>query len=119
MKKVLVIFALSLIGILSLGVGISYAQLQGNYRDSEKELMTILERQHDLSASSFLEVHASFSLQHRQIIHVRLRGEPAITYEFIQPKDEIEYYGSVGTSVEKTGKQDAVFRNAHLKVGKK
>ena len=74
MKKVLVICALSLIGILSLGVGISYAQLQGNYRDSEQELMTILERQHDLSASSFLEVHASFSLQHRQIIHVRLRA---------------------------------------------
>jgi hypothetical protein len=119
MMKVLVICALSLIGILSLGVGISYAQLQGNYRDSEQELMTILERQHDLSPSSFLEVHASFSLQYRQIIHVRLRGEPAITYEFIQPKDEIEYYGPVGTSVEKTGKHDDVFRNAHLKVGEK
>lgn len=119
MKKLLIICALSLIGILSLGVGISYAQLQGNYRASEKELMTILVQQHDLSASSFLEVKASFSLQHRQIIHVRLRGEPAITYEFIQPKNEIEYFGSVGTSVEKTGKHDAVFRNAHLSVGEK
>ncbi|MGX8237990.1 MULTISPECIES: hypothetical protein [Exiguobacterium] len=116
MKKVLVILALSLIGVLSFAVGISYAELQSSQRRSEEQLAKVLQTRHDISKTSLLEVKASFSLKHRQVITVRLRGEPAVTYEFIQPKQQIEYIGSVGTSVEKTGKQDEAFRNSHLKV---
>ncbi len=116
MKKVLVILALSLIGVLSFAVGISYAELQSSQRRSEEQLAKVLQARHDISKTSLLEVKASFSLKHRQVITVRLRGEPAVTYEFIQPKQQIEYIGSVGTSVEKTGKQDEAFRNSHLKV---
>ncbi|ASI34536.1 MULTISPECIES: hypothetical protein [unclassified Exiguobacterium] len=117
MKKVLVILALSLIGLLSFAVGISYAELQSSQQNSEKQLKTMLEKHHGISEASFLEVKASFSLQHRQVIQVRLRGEPAITYEFIQPEQTIEYSGSIGTSVEKVGKQDEIFRSMPLKVG--
>lgn len=117
MKKVLVILALSLIGLLSFAVGISYAELQSSQQKSEKQLVTMLEKQHGINKDSFLEVKASFSLQHRQMIKVRLRGEPAITYEFIQPNQTIEYSGSVGTSIEKVGEQDAIFRAMPLKVG--
>jgi hypothetical protein len=116
LKKVLVILALSLIGVLSFAVGISYAELQSSQRRSEEQLAKVLQTRHDISKTSLLEVKASFSLKHRQVITVRLRGEPAVTYEFIQPKQQIEYIGSVGTSVEKTGKQDEAFRNSHLKV---
>jgi uncharacterized protein (DUF58 family) len=119
LKKVLVILALSLIGVLSFAVGISYAELQSSQRSAEEQLAKMLQAQHDIDKTSLLEVKASFSIQHRQVIKVRLRGEPAITYEFIQPKQQIEYSGSIGTSVEKTGKQDEAFRNSHLQVSKK
>ncbi|MGX8178447.1 hypothetical protein ACWS7L_13200 [Exiguobacterium artemiae] len=119
MKKILVILALSLIGVLSFAVGISYAELQSSQRNSENQLAKMLQSRNGIDKTSLLEVKASFSLQHRQVIKVRLRGEPAVTYEFIQPKQEIEYNGSVGTSVEKVGKKDETFRNSHLKVSKK
>ncbi|OIN66272.1 hypothetical protein BLD48_12000 [Exiguobacterium sp. KRL4] len=119
MKKVLVILALSLIGVLSFAVGISYAELQSSQRSSEKQLAKMLQTRHGIDQTSLLEVKASFSFRHRQVIQVRLRGEPAVTYEFIQPKRQLEYVGSVGTSVEKVGQQDEAFRNSHLKVSGK